>query len=104
MPTKVEKALVTGTATTGHGWDGIKELDTPLPKWWLYVCYATIAWSIGYFVFFPAWPSLSSHTAGVLGYWSRAEIRDELAAQVAQRAPFVERIRKEPLDRIESQP
>jgi cytochrome c oxidase cbb3-type subunit 3 len=104
MPTKIEKDSVTGTATTGHEWDGIKELDTPLPKWWLYVFYATIAWSIGYYVLYPAWPSLSSHTAGLVGYWSRVDIREELAAQAAQRAPFVERIRKEPLDRIESQP
>ena len=42
MPTKVEKDAVTGTETTGHEWDGIKELNTPLPKWWLYVFYATI--------------------------------------------------------------
>jgi cytochrome c oxidase cbb3-type subunit 3 len=104
MPTKVEKDIVTGTATTGHEWDGIKELDTPLPKWWLYVLYATIVWSVGYYVFYPAWPSLSSHTAGLLGYWSRNEIREQLADQAAQRAPFVERIRTEPLDRIESQP
>jgi cytochrome c oxidase cbb3-type subunit 3 len=104
MPTKIEKDIVTGTATTGHEWDGIKELDTPLPKWWLYVFYATIVWSLGYYVLYPAWPSLSSHTAGLLGYSSRNEIRAELATQAAQRAPFVERIRKEPLDRIESQP
>lgn len=104
MPTKIEKDIVTGTATTGHEWDGIKELDTPLPKWWIYVFYATIVWSLGYYVFYPAWPTLSSHTAGLLGYSSRVEIREELAAQAAQRAPFVDRIRTEPLDRIESQP
>lgn len=104
MPTKIEKDTLTGTATTGHEWDGIKELDTPLPKWWLYVFYATVVWSVGYYVLYPAWPGLSSHTAGVLGYWSRNDIREELAAQAVQRAPFVERIRNEPLDRIESQP
>ena len=27
---------VTGTATTGHDWDGIRELNTPLPRWWLW--------------------------------------------------------------------
>jgi cytochrome c oxidase cbb3-type subunit 3 len=97
MPTKVEKDIVTGTPTTGHEWDGIKELDTPLPKWWLYVFYATIVWSLGYYVLYPAWPSLSSHTPGLLGYSSRVEIREELAAQAAARAPFVERIRTEPL-------
>lgn len=104
MPTKVEKDLVTGTDTTGHEWDGIKELDTPLPKWWLYVFYATIAWSLVYYLLYPAWPSLFSHTAGLLGYSSRAEIQERLAAQATQRAPFVERIRTAPLNQIETQP
>ena len=47
MPTKIEKDVVTGQDTTGHEWDGLKELNTPLPKWWLYVFYATIAWAVG---------------------------------------------------------
>ena len=47
MPTKIEKDIVTGRDTTGHEWDGLKELNTPLPKWWVYVMYATIAWSAG---------------------------------------------------------
>ncbi len=103
MPTKIEKDLITGTDTTGHEWDGIKELDTPLPKWWLYVFYACIAWSLVYYVFYPAWPSLSSHTGGLLGYSSRVEIREQLAAQTAERAPFVERIRAASLEKIEGQ-
>ena len=39
---------VTGMATTGHDWDGIRELNTPLPRWWLWTFYATIVWAIGY--------------------------------------------------------
>lgn len=51
--------------TTGHEYDGIKEYDKPLPKWWLTVFFATMVWSIGYFVFFPAiqpasWQGLST--------------------------------------------
>ena len=56
MPTKAEKDSVTGTETTGHEWDGIKELNTPLPKWWLYVFYATIAFSLVYYVLYPTVP------------------------------------------------
>ncbi len=62
MPTKIEKDVVTGTNTTGHEWDGLKELNTPLPKWWLYVLYATIAWSAVWFVLYPSVP-------GVTGYF-----------------------------------
>lgn len=104
MPTKVEKDAVTGTETTGHEWDGIKELNTPLPKWWLYVLYATIVWAIGYYVLYPAWPSLSAHTTGMLGYWSRAEIAKQLEEQAAQRAPFVNRIRAASLDQVRGDP
>ena len=57
---------ITGTETTGHEWDGIKELNTPLPKWWLYVFYVTIVWAIIYSILFPAWPSLSGYTRGIL--------------------------------------
>ena len=45
MPTKIEKDSVTGHETTGHEWDGIRELNAPLPKWWLYVFFVTIAWA-----------------------------------------------------------
>ena len=49
-----------GVETTGHEWDGIRELDNPLPRWWLWVFYATIAFSIVYWVLMPAWPGITS--------------------------------------------
>jgi cytochrome c oxidase cbb3-type subunit III len=104
MPTKIEKDAITGRETTGHDWDGVRELDTPLPKWWLYVFYATIVWSIGYFMLYPAWPSLSSHTAGWLGYTNRNEIARQLVEQSEQRAPYVNRIRAASLEQIRTDP
>ena len=73
-----EKDALTGTDTTGHEWDGIKELNTPLPKWWLYSFYACIVWAIGYWVLYPAWPGVNGFTKGVLGYSSRAELDDTM--------------------------
>ena len=70
---------VTGTSTTGHEWDGIKELNTPLPRWWLITFYATIIWAIGYWIVYPAWPLITSHTTGLLGYSTRADVGVELA-------------------------
>jgi cytochrome c oxidase cbb3-type subunit 3 len=70
---------VSGTATTGHEWDGIKELNTPLPRWWIITFYATILWAVGYWIVYPAWPLLSSNTTGILHYSSRAEVATELA-------------------------
>ena len=45
----------TGVETTGHEWDGIRELNNPLPRWWLYTLYACIAWAIAYSIAYPAW-------------------------------------------------
>ena len=70
---------VSGTELTGHQWDGIKELNTPLPRWWLFTFYATIIWAIGYWVVYPAWPLLWSNTTGLLHYSSRADLAVELA-------------------------
>src|SRR5271169_4079384 len=70
---------VSGTATTGHQWDGIKELNTPLPRWWVITFYLTIIWAVGYWIVYPAWPLVSGFTSGVLHYSSRAEVAVELS-------------------------
>jgi cytochrome c oxidase cbb3-type subunit III len=104
MPTKIEKDEISGTETTGHEWDGIKELNTPLPKWWLWTFYASIIWSIGYFILYPAWPTLSGHTKGTLGWTQRTEIAQRLEEAKVARAPFVGRIEKASLDEIRATP
>ena len=95
---------LTGTATTGHSWDGIGELDTPLPRWWLWVFYATIAWSIGYWVFYPSWPLITSYTRGVFDWGSRSAVADDLAALKAQRAPMMDKLAAARLDQIMADP
>ncbi|WP_373486861.1 cytochrome-c oxidase, cbb3-type subunit III [Blastomonas sp.] len=78
----------TGTKTVGHEWDGIEELDTPMPRWWLWTLYATIAWSAVYVVLYPAWPMVNSATQGVLGWTSRGDLEKEMAGHAARRAPI----------------
>jgi cytochrome c oxidase cbb3-type subunit III len=77
---------VSGMATTGHAWDGVKELNTPLPKWWLNIFYATIVWAFGYVLLYPAIPLVNSFTTGFLGTSARIEVAAELDALRAQRA------------------
>jgi len=72
--------------TTGHVWDGIQELNNPLPRWWLWTFYATIVWAIGYTIAYPAWPLINGATAGLLGYSTRAEVAEQIAAVQAQNA------------------
>lgn len=76
-----------GIETTGHEWDGIRELDNPLPNWWRWILWGTVVWAIGYWIAMPAWPLISSHTKGLLGYSTRAELAEEIeAARAAQQA------------------
>lgn len=100
MPTKIEKDSVTGTDTTGHVWDGIRELNTPLPKWWLYVFFACIVWAFGYYVFYPSWPLGTHYIHGVLGYSSRTSVNQAVAAVHTERAASMDRIAALPFDKI----
>ncbi|HRE21196.1 MAG TPA: cytochrome-c oxidase, cbb3-type subunit III [Rhabdaerophilum sp.] len=99
-----EKDVITGRTTTGHEWDGIKELNTPLPRWWLNVFYATILWSIAYYVVYPAWPGITSYTKGMFGYSSRAEVAVELDALKAKRAAAAADLAKVELAAIKADP
>ena len=75
----------TGTEFVGHEWDGIEELNTPLPRWWLYTFYATILFAIVYVVLYPAWPMIDRTTAGTLGWSSRGDLAAEMRAADAAR-------------------
>jgi cytochrome c oxidase cbb3-type subunit 3 len=75
-----------GTQTTGHEWDGIRELDTPMPRWWLGIFYATILWAVGYWIVMPAWPTLNGYTRGILDHSQRDAVTAQVAALKSARA------------------
>ena len=100
MPTKIEKDHISGQDTTGHEWDGIKELNTPLPKWWLYSFYASIAFAVVYMLLYPALP----HVGGLLGWSQRGELQATLDGEKARRAPMMARIESTPIDQIRHDP
>jgi len=79
----------TGVETTGHVWDGIEELNNPLPRWWLWILYATIVWGIGYTIAFPAWPMISGATSGLFGYSTRGEVARDIADHKLQNEALV---------------
>jgi cytochrome c oxidase cbb3-type subunit III len=101
-PAEIDK--VTGTPTTGHEWDGIKELNTPLPRWWVWTFYATIIWSIGYFAVYPAWPLIDGYTGGLFGYSSRADVTVELDKLAAVRGEKMVKLANASLSDIEKDP
>lgn len=92
MSTKVETDQITGVKTTGHEWDGIKELDNPMPRWWLMVFYACILFSVVWWILYPAWPTGSGYTTGLLGSNQRVELDERIAEARGEQAAWLERI------------
>ncbi|MGE6699604.1 cytochrome-c oxidase, cbb3-type subunit III [Hyphomonas sp. NPDC076900] len=97
---------VSGVETTGHSWDGIKELNNPLPRWWLYVFYGTIVWAIGYMIFMPAIPALPgmgmNNTLGISGHSDRAEVARKVEELHTERAAAASRLVTASLSEIEN--
>ena len=91
----------TGVETTGHTWDGIEELNNPLPRWWLWTLYATIIWAIGYTIAYPAWPMLKGATTGFLGYSTRAEVSEDIANHNAKNSALVAELNAAKLSEID---
>jgi cytochrome c oxidase cbb3-type subunit 3 len=104
VPTKIEKDSVTGRETTGHEWDGLKELNNPLPKWWLYILYATILFALGQFLLYPSIPYGSGYFHGLLGYSQRKAVDHAVAEVQAQRAAEMQKIATLSFDQIRNDP
>jgi len=94
----------TQTETVGHEWDGIEELNTPLPRWWLWTFYACIVFAIGYVVVYPAIPMGQKATEGTLGWTSRGQLKAEMTAAEAGRARTLELIAATPIESLAGNP
>ena len=90
--------------TTGHEWDGIQEFDNPMPRWWLWTFYVTIIWGIGYTIAYPAWPGISSATAGLMGWSTRANVAADIAQAEAANADINARLAKVEMTEIATDP
>ena len=93
-----------GTETTGHEWDGITELDTPLPRWWLWIFYGCIAFAVGYWILMPAWPYPGGYTPGLLHNSARAQVALDVKALKAQRDLQGRALTNASLEQIEKDP
>lgn len=94
----------TGTETVGHEWDGIEELNTPLPRWWLWTFYASIVFALGYVVVYPALPMLHTNSKGLWNWSSRGDLQKSLATETARRAPIVSAIAATPVEALPGKP
>lgn len=94
-----------GVETTGHAWDGIKELNNPLPRWWLIVFYASVVFSIVYWVFMPAWPGITGYTKGLREHSERENVAAAVLALETARADRMNQLLSaQTLQQIENDP
>ena len=105
MPEKMnEKDEIFDVGTTNHVWDDIQELNNPLPRWWLWLFYLTIVWSIIYMVVMPAFPLITSYTKGLIGSSQREQVLAAYQSDVDQRAEFGSKLVEATFEEINSTP
>lgn len=98
---------VTGVETTGHEWDGLKELNNPLPRWWIWIFLVCVIWSVWYFVVYPAWPTLTGETGateGSSGYTQFKELEASQSEIVERQAAYLERFEQASFEQITNDP
>lgn len=101
-PKEIDK--ISGVETTGHEWDGLKELNNPAPRWWLWILYVTIIWSVGYWVVYPSWPTLSGNTAGTAGWTQYKKLANEQGDVMQRQAAYLARFKGASFDQIKNDP
>ena len=94
----------TGIETVGHEWDGIEELNNPLPRWWLLTFYASILFSLAYVIVYPAIPLLNRGTEGLWGWTSRGQLAAQTKVAEGARAATLARLAAAPLSQIAANP
>lgn len=87
-----ERDSYTGQATTGHEWNGIKELNTAVPKAvWLFLT-VTALFALAYWVLMPAWPLGRTYSRGLLGADVRQDVTAGLREAALRRSAWTARI------------
>lgn len=114
-----EKLQSQTVQTTGHAWDGdLQEYNNPLPRWWVWAFYLTIAFAVVYWILYPAWPLGKGYTTGVskvtyvnskgetvTTHWNtRADLMVEMNAVAQKQKPFYDKIAALPLAEIPKDP
>lgn len=99
-----ERDPISGVETTGHEWDGLKELNNPAPRWWLWVFIITVIWSVGYWVVYPAWPVPGGNTKGSFGWTQHKDLQQQQSLIDAQQQQYLDRFHNATLEAISKDP
>lgn len=83
---QIEKDPVSGRNLTGHEWDGIKELDSPVPVLGRMALWGSVIYSVVCWVLYPAWPLVGDFTRGITNSSAREDVIVDLDAARQARA------------------
>jgi cytochrome c oxidase cbb3-type subunit 3 len=84
--------------TTGHVWDGdLQEFHNPLPRWWMWLFYITVVFSVIYLILFPG---LGTKFGGVLGWTSSGQHAAEVKAAEARFGPILAQYQAQPIEKL----
>ncbi len=100
----LERDPETGYLTTGHEWNGLTELNTPVPRLVFLFLIAAFLFSIGYWVLMPAWPLGTTYTKGLLGISDRTIVTDEVKQAAVDRSAWTDQIANKSFAEIEADP
>jgi cytochrome c oxidase cbb3-type subunit 3 len=84
----ISNRKTSGEETTGHEWDGIEELDNPLPFWWVGLFVLSIVYALGYLIWYPG----LGNVQGVGQWTSENQLQEDLATHEARFAPVYARL------------
>ena len=104
MAHEKERDAHSGVETTGHEWDGVRELNNPLPKWWLYVLYACIGWAGVMCLLYPSIPGIHGYWHGLLGYSTRGEAMAGWRDMQARHGAAMTQIAAAPIEQVAADP
>jgi cytochrome c oxidase cbb3-type subunit 3 len=99
-----ERDPYSGYLTTGHEWNGIKELNTPVPRLVYFSLIVTALFSLGYWILMPAFPLGSTYTKGLLGEDDRAVVAASVKQATADRAAWAGQITDKSYADIQADP
>jgi cytochrome c oxidase cbb3-type subunit 3 len=99
-----ERDPKTGYLTTGHEWNGIKELNTPVPRAVYVFLIATALFAIGYWILMPAWPIGSTYTKGLLHRDQRTTVAESLKQAALGRSVWTAQIEAKSFSEIQGDP
>lgn len=97
---EIDRDPVTGRETTGHEWNGIKELDTPVPRGVLIFLIVTHVWAIAVWFLLPTWPLGTTYTKGLLGIRQHTAVEREIVEGQRERSDWKARLESVPYETI----